>query len=200
MDLMKGHLSEELLAGLGQQFGAQPEQTASATEGILHTLMGALAKNTSTPDGANALSSALERDHDGSVLGDLMGLITGGGGQASSAPALNGAGILSHILGAKQDGAANMIGQASGLDAGTVMSMMVKLAPVVMGMLGKTKQDSGLDASGLASLLGGHVQTQQAQNPAMGMIGKFLDQDQDGSYMDDLAGMGMKLLGGMFRK
>jgi len=34
----------------------------------------------------------------------------------------------------------------------------------------------------------------------MGIIGKFLDQDGDGSIMDDIAGMGMNMLGKWMRK
>jgi len=34
----------------------------------------------------------------------------------------------------------------------------------------------------------------------MGLLGKLLDRDGDGSVMDDIAGMGMKTLGNLFRK
>ena len=77
---------------------------------------------------------------------------------------------------------------------------MTMLAPILMGALGKTKRQQGLDVGGLANLLTGTVtqQRQSAQNPTMGLVTRFLDQDGDGSIADDVANIGMKLLGGLF--
>jgi hypothetical protein len=198
MDLLKGQLTPELIAQLSQQTGAAPAQTATAAEGVLSTLLGGLAKNAQTPDGAGNILGAIQRDHDGSMLDNIMGLITGGA-QASS-PAANGAGILGHILGAQQQGAAQAVSQASGVHQDGVMDMMIKLAPMVMGVLGQQTQQQGLNASGLASLLGGSVQN-ASSNPLMQMATSFLDKNHDGSMVDDLMGMvGSKLLGGLFKR
>lgn len=198
MDLMKGQLTPEILAQLGQQTGAAPEQTATAAEGVLSTLLGGLAKNAQTPQGASGILGALDRDHDGSILNDIMGMVTGAVQGNSSAS--NGAGILGHILGGQQQGAAQVVSQASGVSQSGVMDMMIKLAPMVMGVLGQQKQQQGLDASGLAGLLGGSVQNASG-NPLMKMATQFLDKDGDGSVMDDLMGMvGSKLMGGLFKR
>ena len=62
--LIQGQVSEALIDQLaGQLGGADRGQTAAATSGILSTLLGAMARNASTPDGAAALNNALERDH-----------------------------------------------------------------------------------------------------------------------------------------
>lgn len=196
MGMLQGYLTPDVINQMSQETGASPEQTQVAAQGALSTLIGGLAKN-AQGDGANGIMAALDRDHDGSVLDDVMGLI-GGGGAASSASALNGAGILGHILGDQAGGAAQMISQATGVNENGVLGMMVKLAPMVMGALGQQKQQQGLDASGLASLLGGSVQ-QQSNNPLMQMATQFLDKNGDGSMVDDLMGMvGSKLLGGLF--
>ncbi|HRF38840.1 MAG TPA: DUF937 domain-containing protein, partial [Saprospiraceae bacterium] len=71
------------------------------------TLVSALARNASTEQGAAALSNALDRDHDGSILSNLAGLL-GGQAPAQDNRALNGAGILNHILGDRQSGAVDM--------------------------------------------------------------------------------------------
>ncbi|MEM1321783.1 MAG: DUF937 domain-containing protein [Bacteroidota bacterium] len=200
MDLLQGQLSEGLVDQLSQQLGgADKQQTAAAASGIMSTLMGALAKNAATPEGASALANALDRDHDGSVLDNVMGMVTGAA-QPENTRATNGAGILGHILGGKQNGAIDMISKMSGLDSGNTGSLMTMLAPMVMGALGKTKKESGLDASGIAGMLTGTVQNAASQRPEMGMIGRFLDQDGDGSIIDDVAGMGMKMLGNLFKK
>lgn len=199
MDLLQGQLSGGLVNQLSQQLGTDPDQTASAASGIVSTLMGALAKNASTPDGANALSAAIDQDHDGSILNDVMGYITGNNQVANTSTA-NGAGILNHALGEKQEGVMGMISKMTGMDSSSVMSMAIKLAPLVMGAIGQVKNQNGLDANGLSSLLSGSVQTHTESNPAMAMISQFLDQDHDGSIMDDLAGMGMKLFSSFLSK
>lgn len=205
MDLLQSQLSEGMIDQLAQQIGgAQPEQTKAATAGIMNSVMEALAKNASTPEGAASLNNALERDHDGSVLDNLMGML-GGAAQPpqQQSRAMNGAGILKHVLGNKQGGIAEMISQVSGLNTNQTGSLMSMLAPMIMGTLGKAKQQQGLDQGGLVDMLTQSVQNnrqQNAQNPMMGMITKFLDQDGDGSIMDDVMGMvGKSVLKNLFK-
>ena len=139
---------------------------------------------------------ALDRDHDGSVLDDVGGFL-GGGGAASA----NGAGILKHVLGGKQSTMESALGQVSGLDAGSAGQVLQMLAPLVMGALGKAKQQNNLDADGLASMLGAESSALQKRSPGgADMLMKLLDQDGDGGVMDDLAKMGSGLLGGLLRK
>ena len=148
MSLLQGQLTPEVIGQLSQQTGASPTQTATAAEGVFSTLLGGLAKN-AAGGGAEGILGALDRDHDGSVLNDVMGMITGNGGGGNAA-ALNGAGILGHILGGQQQGAAQVISQASGVQQSGVADLMIKLAPMVMGVLAQQKQQQGFDANGLA--------------------------------------------------
>lgn len=196
MSVLQGYLTPDVINQMSQETGASPEQTQVAAQGAISTLLGGLAKN-AQGGGAEGILGALDRDHDGSVLDDVMGLISGAS-QSNAAGALNGAGILGHVLGGQAGSAAEMISKATGVNENGVLGMMVKLAPLVMGVLGQQKQQQGFDASGLAGLLGGSVQ-QQSDNPLMQMATRFLDKDGDGSAIDDLAGMvGSKLLGGLF--
>ncbi|MCB0581929.1 MAG: DUF937 domain-containing protein [Phaeodactylibacter sp.] len=198
MDLLQGSLSSGMVDQLSRQLGgADKQQTAAAASGIVTTLMGALAKNASSTEGAQALNNALERDHDGSILEDVMGMLTGNA-QVNNDRMLNGSGILNHVLGNKQSGAVDMISKLSGLDSSKTGSLMTMLAPVIMGALGKTKREQGLDMAGIASLLSGTVSAQKQQNPTMNLVTSFLDADGDGSIVDDVANMGMKILGGFF--
>lgn len=200
MDLLQGSLSEGMIDQLSQQLGGSDKQkTAAAASGIVTTLMGALAKNASTQEGAQALNNALERDHDGSVLDNIMDIFSGNTQQVNDR-ALNGSGILNHVLGDRQNGAIDMISKLSGLDSGKTGNLMSMLAPVVLGALGKTKRQQGLDVAGIASLLSGTVSSQKQQNPTMGLVARFLDQDGDGSIVDDVANMGMKILGGFLKR
>jgi hypothetical protein len=200
-DLLQGQIPEEILAQLSAQLGsADQKQTASAISGVAGLLTGALAKNTSNEKGAQALAGALDRDHDGSILDDLAGLL-GGQTQQSGSKALNGAAILEHILGNRKQGAAEMISKMSGLDSDKTDNLMQTLAPLIMGILGKTKRTQGLDAGGLMDMLNQTANSSQAQqNQAMRLVTQLLDKDGDGNVMDDIARIGMNMLGGLFKK
>lgn len=201
IDLLQGQLSSGgMLDFLSQQIGVEDkEKTATATSGIVSTLIGALAKNTSTQEGASSLYNALERDHDGSILDDITGMLSGNK-QPQQQKALDGAGILWHLLGDKQNNATNMISNMSGMDTQKVGNLMTMLAPIVMGMLGKTQRQQGLDIGGLANLLNNTASSHSNQNPTMSLITRFLDSDGDGSIVDDVANMGLKMLGDFFKK
>ena len=200
MDLLQGQLSNGMVDQLSQQLGgADKQQTEIAAKGILSTLMAAMAKNAATPDGASQLANALDNDHDGSILDNLSGLI-GGSVAPQQSRAANGMGILKHVLGGKQSNAIEMISKMSGLGGDKTGSLMMTMAPMIMGMLGRQKKANNLDGAGIADFLSKSVKSETNKHQEMGLIGKFLDQDGDGSVMDDLAGMGMKMFGNFFRK
>ena len=207
MDLLQGQLTDSVIDQLSNQLGgADRQQTKTAADSALSTLMAALSKNAAQPEGASALANALDRDHDGSILDDLTGILGKMGQpqqQQQSSPmnsALNGAGILKHVLGGKQSNVIDMISKMSGLNNGNSGSLLAMLAPMVMGALGKQKRQQNLDQGGLSDLLRNSVNSPTAQTKEMGLIGKLLDQDGDGSIMDDIAGLGMKTLGNLFKK
>jgi hypothetical protein len=186
---LTGLLSEALGGGtvsqISQAIGADENQTSTAIQAALPMLLGGLERNAQSEDGASSILNALNKDHDGSILDNLGSLF----GNAASGP---GAGILGHILGDRQGQVEQGISAASGLDMGKVAPLLMMLAPVVMGALGKTNQQAGgLDVSSLAGLLGGASQQTSAGNPLMGMLTGLLDRDKDGSAVDDVLGMVM---------
>jgi hypothetical protein len=87
----------------------------------------------------------------------------------------------------------------SGLSGDKTGNLMTMLAPIVLGMLGKQKRQNNMDQSGLSDMLSRSVKSASNQRQEMGLLGKLLDRDGDGSVMDDIAGMGMKTLGNLFR-
>lgn len=203
IDLLQGQLSEGLVEQFANQLGgADKQQTADATSGIISMITSALAKNAATPEGAGALAAALDKDHDGSILDDLMGYANGSMQKKPdlNSSMLNGAGILKHILGGKQANAIDVISKMSGLQSDKTGNLMAMLAPVVLGMLGKEKRQNNLDQGGLTDILNQTIQTESSKRKELGMIGKFLDQDGDGSVMDDLANMGMKMFGNFLKR
>jgi len=205
MDILQGQVSDQMLGQLSQHIGAEPEQTAQATNGIFATLLGGLANNASSEGGLSSLASALDRDHDGSILDDLAGMVGGmmqGSGQDTRAT--NGTGMLNHILGDRQEVAAEQIGQSSGLSAGQVMKLLPILAPIVMSVLGKARSQGGLDLGSLANVLMGGAQQAQQQGGMGDLLGNILGsvmggggQQQQQQSGGDLLG---SVLGGLFGK
>lgn len=202
-ELLRGQLSGPVLEQLTRQIGARDtQQTRAAADGIMNVLLGAMAQNAAKPGGASALANALERDHDGSVLNHVLDMVNGQL-QPSNPKAINGAGILGHILGKRQSGAVEAVTKSSGLNASQVSNLMVMLAPVIMGALGKTKRDNQLDEGGLAGMLSGVLGgmtegKSRQQDPKMAIINAFLDKNKDGQIADDLVRMGGGFLSRIF--
>ena len=191
LELLKGPLGGMAMDALSQQVGSDRQTTETAAQSAVSALLGAISKNASTPQGANALVSALDLDHDGSVLDDFADLINGKK-QVANASTLNGAGILKHILGGKQGSVEQLISGASGMDKSAASKLLPMLAPLVMGALGKARRQGNLDISGLSKSVEQTVKSPENESIQMKIAKQFLDKDGDGSILDDLAGMGMK--------
>ena len=195
-DLLGQQQGTEAVEQISQNVGAEPSMVNTAIQAALPMILSGLANNASTPQGAESLNNALERDHDGSLLGNLGGLgsLIFGGQQAPPRQADAG-GILGHIFGDRQGQVAQEVSNQSGLGMGQVAQILMTLAPIVMSYLGQQKQQQGVGPDGLGGLLGGLLGGQQAAaapssgNPMLDMASSILDRDHDGSSIDDIASM-----------
>ena len=192
-----GSLMSQLGGGgvdqIARSVGVSDGDVTNVLAGALPAMMAGLTRNAASSGGASALLGALDRDHDGSVLDDVMGFL-GGGGNTSA-----GAGILGHVFGGRQTNVEQAVSQSSGVDMGSVTKIMAMVAPLIMGSLGKAKRQQGFDASGLAAALGQQEQAARKTSPsAVDMFSSLLDRDGDGNSMDDMVKMGAGLLGGLF--
>lgn len=196
MNEVARHLNDDVIIQLSRQIGAQdPNQVKRASQGISELLLSAIQRSASHQERGGGLFGAIEKDHDGGILGDLMSVFTGKK-QVGNRSTINGAGIVSHLLGKQQLEAAQMISQMSGLDIFKSGVLMQLIAPVIMGVVGQKQRSNGLDLGGLAKILMGGGQQQQAPQGRQGgsVFGKLLDMDGDGSMMDDLLNIGIKML------
>ena len=203
-DQLFDQLSGTPLRQISQQLGVGQAQTASAVSAALPLLLGALGRNASQPQGADALFGALQNDFAGADLGGILGAVLGGG----NAPArqTNGAGILGHVFGGQQQRAEAGLGQATGLSSGQSGQLLKILAPIVLAFLAKQMfQNRGAAAQPqdpTAQLLGsilGQEQQQVRQQGGIGggLLGAVLDQDGDGQLgLGDILKIGGGLLGG----
>ncbi len=187
MQLLNQQLTGDNLSQISHQIGADEGTTGQALGAALPLLISALANNSSRPDGAQALHSALAQDHDGSIFNDMSGYL-------SNPQVANGAGILGHVLGQQQQTVQQGLAQNTGLDAGSMGQLLEIAAPLLMGALGQQQQQQGFDANGLSSFLGQQQQAvQQAQPDLMSVLGSLLDMDKDGSPLDDILRLAGKL-------
>jgi hypothetical protein len=190
-----------VLQQIAQQLNVNPAQVQSAVTHMVPALTRGIQKNISTPGGLEGLLGALQKGSHSQYLDNPAVL-----GQTSNIQ--DGNAILGHILGSK-DVSRNVAGHAAqqtGLDSSLLKKMLPILATVVMGALSKQTANAGLipglgggNSGGLGGgLLGGLLKglagggQRPAGNPALDMLGGFLDADKDGSVMDDLLGMAKK--------
>ena len=199
LDLLNSDLGKTLVSSASTQLGQNKVQTSSALSAALPLILGAMKNNASTPQGAEGLLGALSSKHDGSILdnlGDMLG---------NSDVLSDGAGILGHIFGGKEQNVAQAVSKKSGMDIGSAMNLLKMATPVIMGVIGKqTRQNNVSDANGIGDLLGGLLGSGAQKEQSL--VTQLLDADGDGSVIDDLIGMasGRKkggisgLLGGLF--
>jgi hypothetical protein len=176
-------LSGSAVTIIAQRLGISETTAATAVQIGVPLILAALARNASQPQEAQNIHQAINNDHDGSIFDNLMGYL----GNPQSA---NGAGILGHVFGGQQSTIQSNLAQATGMDQNSAGGLLETLAPLVMGAVGQAQQQNGLDASGLSNMHNSQQQQAQANAPdVMGMLGSMLDQNQDGSAMDDLQRM-----------
>jgi hypothetical protein len=177
-------LDAEVVGRMSQKLGVDEQTARRGVEVALPLLVSALARNSASPEGAQALSNALARDHDGSVLQRVPNAV-------DNYQAGPGDGILRHVLGEQRANVETTLTQTTGVNASALLQM---LAPVVLGAVGNMAQKQQLDAGGLATTLQSEQQQMSHSRPdMMGMLSTVLDTNKDGSPLDDVIGLAGKL-------
>jgi hypothetical protein len=227
MQILDQALSGHTVDQISSQLGVDRDSAQNAIGLAVPVLLGALSRNASTPEGARALENAVERDHDGSILDNLGGLLGGGGGGLLGGG--GGGGLLGQVLGGVLGGGGGQepAQGGGGLLGGGIGEAILRhvlggrQASVEQGVGRATGLDAGSVAQllailapivmgalgrarqsgggGLDSILGGAQQQVQQQAPgANDFLSGVLDANRDGSSLDDIARMGAGLLGGLF--
>jgi hypothetical protein len=143
-------LTPDMIAKIASALGLDRSVAQKAIGGAVPTLLAGLADVASTPNGARQLSNTAQQQT-GPL--DILKSLIGGSGQNTLAE--TGSSMLSGLFGGGAlDAMAQSIGKFAGVDGGSSKSLLGVLGPVVLGALGQQQRSAGLDASGLASLLG----------------------------------------------
>ncbi len=160
----------DAVGAIAENLKLDSKQVSSVINNALPSLLGAMQKNASTAGGAEALAQALG-DHAvnaGNILNNLK-----------AADLTDGSKILSHIFGGNLGNVLGNISKQTGVSTNSVSSILAAIAPSLLALLGKGQQGSGVNAAGLA-----------------GMLGMILGGVSGGSQSNNSGGLG-SILGGL---
>jgi len=181
-------LNQKTINQIGQQVGLGQEQTAGILGQVIPALLGGLNKNSNQSSGLESLFGALVKDHNGSNLNRVDDII-------DNPEKAEGPSILDHIFGGRQTNIENQIGRTSGIDLAQIAKIFSIAAPIVMAALGKQRKQADWNMSGLSDALTQTTENIRQENQqGMSWIEKMIDSDNDGSTMDDIAGIGMSMV------
>ena len=170
VDLVKDQISDQLLGQIGNVLGTDGSKTTAALGGALPGLLAGLSGASKRPDGAGALFDAAHQQDDG-LLGNMGALL--GGGDDTSRVIEQGNSTLGSLLG---DGALGKLGSVlanfAGISRSGSGSLLGMLAPIVIGTIKRKITEGGLDAGGLANLLGDQQGNVEAAMP-QGLMGQL---------------------------
>jgi hypothetical protein len=170
------NLVEELMNNLGGDIASQMAKQLNIDENTAKSLipqvapliLSGLKRQKDQYGGEQRVDHILNKYGDPNVLNQLGDLFQQKA-QSDPDPKLGG------LLGDSGEQAANMIANQFKLDPSSAGKAITMLAPVILGYLTKKRDQDGLGSSGLASML---------------------DQNGDGSILDDVAGFFMKGMSG----
>jgi len=168
---------DELMSSLGGDVTKQLSNTLGLDQGaaskiipmVAPMILGGLKKQKDEHGGEERVNHILNKYGSSSVLDDIGELFKSKASDPNADPKLGG------LLGDAGVQATNLVSKQFNIDNGSASKIIPMLAPVVLGFLSKKRDADGLGSNGIASLL---------------------DQDGDGSILDDVAGFLTKGLGG----
>lgn len=208
MEMLSGAAGAGARQQMSSALGLDESQTNSALKALLPALAAGLQKNTQQPGGVEALLGALSKgDHDQYL--DRPERV------AQPEAISDGNAILGHLLGSKDmsRSVASAASQKTGISDQLLKMALPMVASMVMGSLSKQTKDPSVAGQLMGMLGGGQPQPaqqkqgfgigdllgaamgggrQQQSSGGMGMLGRLLDADGDGSSVDDIFAMVMK--------
>ena len=189
-DILSNQMDDPCVAEqLGETVGAGSNQVQQLMQLGLPALLEALNRNAGTPEGARSLARALEQHQDDPV-DDVTAFLR-------NADTNDGAKILQHIFGNRNEQVQYNLSRQTGLDIGQVVALLARFAPLLLGLLGRQKKDRNLDEFGIPDLTSSTNSDfgKSERGGLMDLAAKILDADGDGNIMDDLG----KILGGFLK-
>lgn len=189
LDLLTGNSSNQVAEQAENKFGISKNQIIALLAVATPLVISYLRNKSQDSKEAEALNNALDKDHDGSILNDPSQVLNRQD---------EGSSILDHVFGGNKAKVENQLSANTGISMDKIGPILAMLAPVIMGYIGKEKQQSNVGAGGLGDLLGGILGNTDAQaNPLNDILESILgDSNKQQSQQGGLGG----LLGSLFGK
>ena len=147
---------------ISKKFNIDTNKVSSVITSALPTLVGAMQKNASTEGGAAALAKALG-DHAGNAGSMLSNL--------KNVDLNDGSKILGKILGNNASSIFDKIGKQTGTTSGQVNNILSSIAPAMLNLIGKLKNNNNTGNDALGALLGSVLGGGASSNAGGGLGG-----------------------------
>ena len=166
---------------LGSQVGLAPDQATAALSALMPALAGGFQRNLQSQGGLESLMAALSSGNHRQYLDNPTSL-------ADPSAVTDGNGILGHLLGSKDASreVANRAAAQTGLSPDVLKRLLPLAATLMMGAF--SKQSGNVSSTSAAP--GG------AGGGIAAMLTPLLDQNRDGSIIDDVTSM----IGGFMKR
>lgn len=160
IDQIMSMVGPEVTNQLSSNLNVDQKTAQSILPQVAPLILGGLKRQMETHGGADRANHILNKYGDESVLDNIAGLFSNKAQDTSPDPRLGG------LLGDSGVQASNMLSQQFNLDKDTAMKLIPMLAPIILGALSRMRNQKGVGAQGIASLI---------------------DQNGDGQILDDVA-------------
>ena len=135
-------LSGSVISSIAGQTGTSEKDTRNVLASALPALVGAMAQNASTEEGAESLARALDDHTTAEGLSGLLGKVD----------TEDGAKILTKILGGQNDAVQKAVAKKSGASKTDTTKILTMAAPLLLAALGSQKKKTKTKSAGLGSL------------------------------------------------
>lgn len=144
-------LTPEILRRLSMSLSETQAHTQKAVDEAIPTVLAGLMSFSASTDGPTQLLNLFDQTNYGSLLNNLSGLLDEGNTTQNVINA--GQKILNTVFVGKLDAVSELIRTSSGVSDASASVLLNIVAPVVVGVLARTRSAQGLDAEGLTKVL-----------------------------------------------
>lgn len=165
-DLVTGGVGSKATSAIANLLNIEESKAKWLVAAAVPLMIAALNYNSKKGEEQEAgINKALDQ-HSGGILDQIGGLLGQG-------PSDDDNKIVNHMFGTNTDMVKSNLSAKTGIPSDKIGGALAMLAPIVMGYLGKQKQDQS-SAGGFGDLLGGLMGSQSSGSAAGGILGSIL--------------------------
>ncbi|MVZ67071.1 DUF937 domain-containing protein [Sphingobacterium sp. DK4209] len=199
-DLISGGVGSQAINSISEKLGVDKDKAQYVVAAAVPLMMSALNYNASkSPEQASGIQNAIDSKHNGSIFDNLGALFNQG-------PTEDEDKIVNHMFGRNTDNVKETLSAKTGLDVKKIAGILALVAPLVMGYLGKKKQEGAgqSESSGgigdlIGSVLGGAGGAASAGGLG-GILGNILGGSNDNAAQPSAGGGLGDLVGDFFNQ